>query len=385
MDVLVADDNEANRKLLRSYLSVQGFNVLEAHTGELAVEMYRKHQPDVVLMDIMMPGMGGYDAANAIKECSSEEVYTPLIYVTALKPEDAMTKALESGGDDFVTKPIDFGILISKINAHLRIRDEHQKLVEANASLKQHNLRLTQENELVEHIFNNALGMSFLDERFIRYRITPASVFNGDILLVEKKPDGSVCALLGDFTGHGLSAAIGTLPVVKVFFTMVRKGLGIEKIAKELNDTIKMLLPTNMFLCACVLEMNCNLKNMSVWAGGLPPMILYDAQKGDFKEINTQHMPLGILSPDEFDSNIVSMDMDEDQKLYLYTDGITEAKNASDEMYGVERLQNVFKENPSDPFKALVENHRQYLGESQQNDDMTLVELSYDQSLLCIE
>jgi len=382
MDVLVADDNEANRKLLRSYLSVQGFNVLEAHTGELAVEMYKKHQPDVVLMDIMMPGMGGYDAATAIKSCSSEDVYTPLIYVTAMKPEDAMTKALSAGGDDFVTKPIDFGILISKINAHLRIREAHQKLAEANKELRQYNQMLTRENELVEHIFKNALSMSFLDDRFIRYRITPASAFNGDILLVEKKPDGNVCVLLGDFTGHGLSAAIGTLPVVKVFFTMVRKGLAIEKIIQELNDTIKMLLPTNMFLCASLLELNISTRNMSVWAGGLPPMLLHDSKTGDVKEVKTQHMPLGILSSDEFESDTLSIDMADTQKLFLYTDGVTEAKNTLGEMYGVERLENIFKENQADPFEALIEDHRHYLGDSQQGDDMTLVELSCDQSLL---
>lgn len=222
MKILIVDDNRANRKLLESYFSASNYNVIEADDGTVAVERYREHQPDIVLMDIMMPNMDGYEAAKQIKALAGE-VYVPVIYVTALKPEVALTEAIEAGGDDFISKPINFEILKAKLEAHLRIREASEKMLDMYDQLQQHNQRMQQENDLVEHIFNNALSKSYLDESFIRYHISSVSAFNGDLLLAEKRADGSTCVLMGDFTGHGLCAAVGSLPVIKVFFTMVKK------------------------------------------------------------------------------------------------------------------------------------------------------------------
>ncbi len=377
MEVLVVDDNEANRKLLQGMLTELGFEVRLASSGADAIELFAEHSPDIVLMDIMMPGMSGYDASAKIKQFNPD-VYTPLIFVTALKPEDAMAKAVEAGGDDFITKPINFEILQSKLNAHVRIREASEKLHLVNQQLNEHNQYMAREHELVEHIFNNALNKSFIDERFIRFHISPASAFNGDILLVGKKADGKICVLLGDFTGHGLSAAIGSLPVVKVFFTMVQKGLDISMLAEELNATIKMLLPGNMFFCASIIEMDGANKTLSYWSGGLPPMLLFDQVSGKVSEIKGQHMPLGILSRNSFESDIESIEVVDGQKLYLYTDGVTEAKNEPGEMYGRERLIAQFKVDVDDVFELLHRDHLKFVGDAEQDDDMTLIELNWD-------
>ncbi len=167
MKILIVDDNRANRKLLASYFSADDYAVIEADDGRVAVEHYREHQPDIVLMDIMMPNMDGYEAAQQIKELAGH-AYVPVIYVTALKPEVALTEAIESGGDDFISKPINFEILQAKLDAHLRIRKASEKMLEMNEQLQKHNRRMQQENDLVEHIFNNALSKSYLDESFIR-------------------------------------------------------------------------------------------------------------------------------------------------------------------------------------------------------------------------
>ena len=377
MNILVVDDNSANRKLLNTYLTVQGFSVHEADNGEEAIELFSETQPDLVLMDVMMPGIGGYEASKTIKSDSSD-VYVPIIYVTALKPEDAMKEALVAGGDDFVTKPINFEILISKINAHLRIRESSFKLAQANAQLTEYNQRLVRENDLVEHIFNNALKKSYFDDSFIQYHLSPMSAFNGDVLLSEKKPNGNVCVLVGDFTGHGLSAAIGTLPIIKVFFTMVRKGLGLEEIAKELNDTIKLLLPVNIFLCASLIELNGESKKISYWSGGLPPMLLHDHRNNTVDQILSSHMPFGILPNKKFISDITDIEVSDNQKLYIYTDGIIEARNQAGEMYSLNRLLDVFSETDADAFNNIISQHQVFMGENQQDDDMTIIELSCD-------
>jgi serine phosphatase RsbU (regulator of sigma subunit) len=340
--------------------------------------MYEELHPDLVLMDILMPDMDGFDAATRIKRISSD-VYTPLIYVTALHPEEAMKKAVDAGCDDFVTKPIKFEILISKINAHLRIKEAYEKLAEANEELTKHNQRLTREHEIVEHIFNNALGNSFLDERFIRYHMTSVSAFNGDILLVDRKPDGNICVLLGDFTGHGLAAAVGSLPAVKVFFTMVKKGMPLEEIVAELNATMKMLLPTNMFLCASLIELDGNNGSVAVWSGGLPPLMVFNAASEELKQVKGDYMPLGIVEPDSLVTELTRLQLQKGDRIYVYTDGIPDARNSQGEIYGQVRLEEAVRDGGERAFERILEDHMAYMERSENADDTSLVELNCDE------
>jgi CheY-like chemotaxis protein len=375
MDVLVVDDKDTNRKLLRSMLAIKGYNVIEADSGSSAISLFQQHHPAIVLMDIMMPDMNGYEATHRIK-MASDQAYTPVIFVTALKPEEAIKKATEAGGDDFVCKPINFEILDSKINAHMRIRELNQKLSQANRELTEYNHRLQQEHEIVEHIFSNALKYSWLDQNFIRYYVSPVSAFNGDVLLAERKPDGGLCVLLGDFTGHGLPAAMGTLPVVKAFFTMVRKGIAVSEIAAELNATLKMLLPGNMFCSAIILDMDRTATQMTIWSGGLPEMILHDPDTSTTKRIECQHMPLGILAAHEFEKDVTKIPLTPGSRFYIYTDGIIETENARGERYGIERMTNIIASNPAGSFDALLADHNLFHTDSNQQDDLTLVEIN---------
>lgn len=375
MNVLVVDDKETNRKILRSMLNAKGYNVVEAEDGAAAVSLFKEQHPDIVLMDIMMPGMNGYDATTQIKSISGD-TYTPVIYVTALKPEEAISRATEAGGDDFVSKPVNFEILESKIHAHLRIRDFNEKLNQANAKLRLHNQRVQQEHEIVEHIFRNALKYSWLDQRYIRYHVSSVSAFNGDVLLAERRPDGGMCILLGDFTGHGLPAAMGTLPVVKTFFTMVRKNIGVADIAGELNATLKMLLPGNMFCSAALVEIDKAATQLTIWSGGLPPMILHNPREGRAASYECQHMPLGILSADEFEKDVLQLPLVHGSRFYLYTDGIVETANTRGERYGMERMTHILAANPANGFDALQQDITQFRGNLDQEDDLTLVELN---------
>ena len=162
MKILVVDDIASNRNLLRQMLSRLGYEVLEAVSGIAAVEIVETEVVDMVLMDIMMPDMDGYEAASRIKKIAGEQ-YIPIIFVTALKEEDALSSALEAGGDDFITKPINFGVLESKIYAHKRIKALNGELLEKNKQLEKYNYCLQREQLLIEHFFDNATRRSEID------------------------------------------------------------------------------------------------------------------------------------------------------------------------------------------------------------------------------
>jgi serine phosphatase RsbU (regulator of sigma subunit) len=374
--ILVVDDIEANRILLRRTLTtISSYQVFEAAGGSEALQVFEKETPDLILMDINMPGMDGYQVTSKIKSLIGDN-YVPVIFVTALSSNDSLATALASGGDDFISKPFDVGLLESKINAHLRIRELNQQLSNKNEQLVHHNQILSHEHELINHFFENALKKSFLDKDVIRYHISPMSAFNGDLLLVERGPQGGIYLLLGDFTGHGLTAAMGTLPTAMIFFKMVSKGAAIDDIAHELNHQLNSLLPCGMFLTASLLEINPRGDTMSLWMGGMPESY-WIGKNGKLKGLlHSKHMPIGILDDDEFEADVEILSVEHGDKIYLYSDGIPEAQRSDGEIFGNDRLTKILTTQTEDRFAQVLSELNSFTGSTDQNDDITLVEMT---------
>ena len=370
--ILVVDDIQTNRKLLRQMLQVlKVYTVCEAIDGKDAISVYESENPDLILMDINMPKMNGYESAAHIKKLAGDN-YTPIIFVTALDTDVTHINALFSGGDDFIGKPFNVDVLQSKIKAHLRIRELNQQLTERNS-------QLLHEHDLVEHFFESALKKSFLDDNIIKYHMSPMSTFNGDLFLVERGPNGGIYLLMGDFTGHGLTAAMGTLPTAMIFFKMAKKGLSINDITRELNCQLNLLMPTGMFLAATLLELNPRGDIMSLWSGGLPDSYWFD-QSGEMKgTIKSQHMPLGILKDTSFDDSVITFNMNKGDKVYFYSDGITEANSPEGEMFGCDRLKDVMVNNSTNRFEMILQEFLSFTNIQDQNDDITLIEMTCDE------
>lgn len=377
MQILIVDDKEVNRNLLNQILTKMGYSILEASDGNVAIDAIKNHTIDLVLMDIMMPGMNGFDAAKNIKQLVGEK-YLPIIYVTALSENDALETALAAGGDDFICKPVNFAILESKIKAHIRIRNLTEQIQSHNQQLLKHNQHLAREQELVAYFFDNALKQSYLDPRCIKHHVSPISAFNGDILFVTQRPVGGLYVLIGDFTGHGLSAAMGTLPVAQTFFQCTKKSLSIAEIAREINHHLYTLLPIDMFLAATLVEIPAAGENISIWSGGMPDAYIVNNKKEKIKSVRAQHMPLGVLNKEEFDMSVQLYRLSAGDKLYFSTDGIIESTNDGGEMFGETRLSELFQNYDNDAFEQVLDTFRNFCDGNQQEDDITFIEINCD-------
>jgi two-component system, HptB-dependent secretion and biofilm response regulator len=367
--ILIVDDIESNRKLLRQMLSaLKVYDVVEASNGLDAISVFESEDPDLILMDINMPELNGYESATRIKKLTGFN-YVPIIFVTALNTEITHTNALFSGGDDYLSKPFNIEVLESKMKAHLRIRD-------LNKQLNEKNIQLAHEQELIEHFFESALQQSFINENIIKYHMSPMSTFNGDLLLIERGPQGGMYLLMGDFTGHGLTAAMGTLPAAMIFFKMAKRGLSVSEIVRELNYQLNKLMPVGMFLAASLLELNASGDILSVWMGGMPESY-WLGLSGELKDvIHSRHMPLGILKDKDFDSEVSIYSVEKEDKIYLYSDGLTEAANSIGEMYGSARLKDVMINNKENRFESILNEFQSYTDVHDQSDDITLVEMT---------
>ena len=375
--ILVVDDIVTNRLILNQTLLAfdEHYEVVEATNGKEAIEQFKKEKPDLILMDIMMPEMDGKEATTIIKENMGSE-HVPIIFVTALDSDESLATALSSGGDDYVSKPFNLDVLKSKINAQLRIRELTQQINKKNESLLAVNNKLIHEKNIIQHFFENALKQSFLDEKIIKYHMSSMSAFNGDLLLVERAPNGGFYLVMGDFSGHGLTAAMGTLPVAMIFFKMVSESRSVGDIAFEINSQLKKLMPSGMFFAATILELNRTGTTMSVWMGGMPENYWF-SNDGELKGlIHSQHMPLGILENDEFNPLIQTFSVESEDKIYLYSDGIIEAKNLSGELFGSDKLKDILTLNRKSRFEKTLQSFVGFTGIDNQNDDITFVELN---------
>lgn len=131
--ILCTDDEELNLCLLEGILTSNGYSVLQARTGDLALELIESQPPDLVLLDIMMPGMDGFEVCRRIKN-NSRSRQLPVIMITSLSDRDSRIKGIEAGAEDFTSKPFDKGELLARIKMLLRLKGLNDRLIHAYAN-----------------------------------------------------------------------------------------------------------------------------------------------------------------------------------------------------------------------------------------------------------
>lgn len=378
MKILLVDDVSTNRKLLRWMLEESDHDIIEASNGEEGLAFFYTEKPDLILLDIVMPGIDGYEVARIIKKYTGD-AYIPIIFITAINDDDALTKCLACGGDDFLSKPFNEAILKAKINAHARIQDLNNQVNQKNAALLYHQSLIQREHEIVEHVFKSALSENFYDSGLVNFYLSPMSKFNGDVFLVAPNPSGGIYVMLGDFTGHGLSAAIGALPLSRTFFSMTRKGLAIGDIAKEMNGLIIALLPDYMFCAATLLELNAKGDEVIVWCGGLPSAVVTTDAGHVQQTLESIHPPLGVIEQDQFKRDVYTLKLKQGSRIYLHSDGITESKNPQGDMLGEDNFHAMIctaaAQRSDDRISYITDQLFEYSNTQRQDDDISLIEI----------
>lgn len=377
LKILIADDSNSDRLLLKAIVLRQGHIPVLAADGIEAIEVFKREKPDIILLDALMPRLDGFETAKYIKAHSGDN-FIPIIFLTSLSEADSLARCLEVGGDDFLTKPYNNIILKAKIHAFKRMLTMHLTLQQQRDQIASHNERLVREQEVAKLTFDKIAHEGSLNAPNIRYRLSPMAIFNGDVLLAALRPNGNLCVLLGDFTGHGLAAAIGAMPLSQTFYSMVAKGFSISDMLVEINHKLKEILPVGVFCCAVVMDMDFNGKQIEVWNGGMPDCYLYHPKRASIATISSTHVALGILPASQFAVETTMHRMDDGDRLYLWSDGIIEAENAHNEMFGEQRLKKVFKNNQRpynlyDEINAAVDG---FIAHSNSSDDLSIAEIT---------
>ena len=376
LKILIVDDDPDSRALLRRFLKGEGFEIFSAEDGREGVERFKEVRPDIVLMDVMMPVMDGYEAARAIKAAAGER-FVPVIFLTAVHDEKALARCVEYGGDDFLTKPYSRVILQAKIEALRRVRGLYRTLQAQRDELARHENRLRREQELAERVFSRIMTRGRVEAHNIRYLSQPAAISNGDLLLADRNEDGHQYVLLGDFTGHGLSAAMGALPVSQLFHRQVAEGAGVKEMVLALNEAVREVLPTGMFFAAALLEYIPEGMTVTLWSGGLPEALFYHGAAGDgrLERFSSRNLPMGVVGSAEMEPEVEVLRVARGDRFYLYSDGVIEARSEAEDLFGEERLEACLTGDPDGFFDGIVTTLERFRGEHLQEDDISLLEL----------
>jgi len=378
LTILVADDDVTNRTILRSILAKDGFRVRLAANGREAVECFAEHAPDLVLMDVMMPGMDGYEATRRIKQTAGDR-FVPVLFLTGVTDEQALTQCISCGGDGFLTKPYSRTLLRAHLAAHIRLRALYAEIKAQKDELTYHQRRQRLEHEIASEVIAKAINAESLDIDSIRYLLCPSETFNGDLLLAAQSPSGGLNVFLGDFTGHGLPAAVGAIPTSQIFYTMTAKGCSVREIVCEINRKMRQMLPTGFFCAASVAEIDPAHDMLTIWNGGNPDVLVRDRRGRIRERFPPGSLPLGVVDNEELDTRLSVVALEKGDRIYVASDGVLDAPDPKGRFFGAERYERCL--DPSVPvdgtFDRLLDAIAEFRDGAPQHDDITLIEVAY--------
>ncbi|WP_156802265.1 SpoIIE family protein phosphatase [Leeia oryzae] len=376
MTILVVDDDRMIRMLLRRFLESCEHRVVEASSGEEAIACLAEANPDIVLMDMVMPGMDGIETAREIKRIRDER-WIPVIFLTALDNEADLVAALSGGGDDYLTKPVNFPILRAKLSAFERSVSLNKRVHEQSAELARYQDRSREELRVAKHLMGRIVNGDKLADPFLSYWTSAAEYLSGDLLAAARTPGDVLYVMLADGVGHGLTASLNVLPVTQPFYTMTAKGFSIVEIAREINSKVRQLLPRDRFISAVLVSVDMITNRLEVWNGGIPKVYVLNQQGKVLQEFSSKHLPLGILSESMFDSKVEAMSITEDIRVLMYSDGLVEAEGEGNMLYGQERLLTAFASAQSgQETTAIQDSIVDHLQGRAHHDDISLVVLN---------
>lgn len=373
LTVLVVDDVENNLALLSRLVSRLGHKVVSARDGMEAVARFRQCAPDLILMDIRMPVMDGFQTTAEIRALQGTR-WVPVIYVTAHDVEGGLVQAIEAGGDDYLTKPISAELLRAKLRAAARALSLQRENARQRAALEHYFRAAEEEQKVASHLMQRLVQTDMLSDQAIEYRIAPASHLSGDVIAAARTPGNVLHVLVADGTGHGLVASLGVMPVVQPFYAMTQKGYGLPTIVREVNRRVREWLPVGRFVAAALVAIDPREGVLCVWNGGIPPLVALDGDGREVQRFHSKHLPLGVLDEVELEDAIERCTLPAGAQVIACSDGVVEAKNVNGEEFGIDRLVRIAAAAPGHArMAALNAALDAHLAGRSAHDDLSLV------------
>jgi serine phosphatase RsbU (regulator of sigma subunit) len=376
--VLVVDDAPANLQVVRSILK-EDFKIRVATSGAKALELVKtKPQPDLILLDVTMPEMDGYEVCEILK-ATPESRDIPVIFLTGKTEADDETKGFEVGAVDYIHKPFSPAVVKARVHTHLVLREAREQLAR-QLLLINSELEMAREIQLsiLPHETPEIQGLE------IAARYIPMSSVAGDFYDFIVVDDKHVGILVADVSGHGLPAAL--------IASMLKVALPAQ--SPHACDPARVLAGLNQSLCgkfkhhfvtAVYVFVDMEKNSMSYAGAGHPPLLLWRMSTQSASEVVENGLLLGLFPEEPY--SVVEIPVEPGDKVLLYTDGILETRSPSKQEFGVDLFKGFLESNhnlKADVFadsllEELLSWSEQLKGNGQE-DDITLLVIDFQSS-----
>jgi len=376
--ILVVDDIPQNVRLLELNLRAEGYRFVAAYSGQEALEKIEAEHPDLVLLDVMMPGMDGYEVCRRLRQDKKTRAL-PIVMITAHEQgAERKMEAVDAGADDFIGKPFERHEVLLRVRSLLRVKLLHDELFRANQRLED---ELAMAREVQQAFLPNEYpdipGLEFA------HKYIPTFAVGGDFFDVKERSPGVVEIFISDVMGHGPQAAMIT-GVVKTLLTQLSSRLaGPGYLLSQINEHFHSLMLSGglpMFVTAfCIVIDTMNRKYIYSNAGHPAPFLMQNQLSQMGKLVNEPGPALGMV-PNTFYENH-ERELESGEMLFLYTDGLEELPDTDNVQFGVEELQRAILNNMHLPPHSFVE-ALMYAADAFSDglaspDDITLLAVSY--------
>jgi sigma-B regulation protein RsbU (phosphoserine phosphatase) len=387
---VLVDDNRDNLRILYETLDNRGYDLRVAANGEKALEVAKSVRPDLMLLDIMMPVVDGYEVCRQMKAdpATSE---TAVIFLSALDDTQAKVRGLELGAVDFISKPFQAAEVVARVSTHLTVQQLRQQLVRRNKELEEANRRIQDDLAAAASIQKAMLPQEAPNtERLqVAWHYRPCDELAGDCLNIYPLDDHRTCVFVCDVEGHGVRAALRSVSIMHslmprgdgsaMLFGTDRGNLYSPKtVAERLNTYFEVRGEHDRMFTLLYGIVDTEAATFTYVSAGHPgPM---HVRRGEsVKTLESTDPPVGILPGHSFTEHVVECKTGD--RLLLYSDCLYEQFNQDEEAFGFPRIESALDSGWALQLPQLVEDlSNQVLswsGTESLGDDLSILALEW--------
>ncbi len=372
--ILVVDDSPVNLRLVVRTLEGRGYRLLAAKNGRAALDIARRVHPDLILLDVMMPELDGFEVCRALKgDPGTRDAI--VVFLSALGEVTDKVTGLELGASDYITKPIQPEEVIARVANHVARQQLEREVRRSRDRLER---ELASAGEMQRRILPAALPKG-MGATFAAYYRTSLYA-GGDYYDVFALPDGQFGVIVADVSGHGAPSAIVMAMIRAAVHAFPGFACDPAEMIRYLNRHFEFLWESPMFATALSALVDPREPSVTIaCAGHPPPLLLRDGRVSVLGVDATMPILLMELTrvPD------VRHPLHQGDRLLFYTDGVTERTDTTDDMFELPRLIEALERSaslaPADQVQAIVADLDAFAGDHEPDDDQTLLLIAIEE------
>jgi phosphoserine phosphatase RsbU/P len=389
--ILIVDDVPRNLQVVGKILDQNNYEVAVADNAKAALDILQNINPDLILLDIMMPDMDGYELCGLIKKQDNLR-NIPVIFLTAQTDVDDIVKGFEAGGVDYITKPFNFREFLIRIKNHLDLKNAREQIEKNSKIIHEFNellIRSNQDKDKYLDMINNELESaaeyvsSLLPSPINTGKIKtdwifiPSQRLGGDSFGYRQIDKDNFMVYLLDVCGHGIRSALHSVTILNVlnYGTLAKTDFkNPEEVLYSLNNMFQMSEHNNLFFSIWYGVFNKKERKLNYAGAGHPPALLFN-KEGEVTNLYSRNKMMGVIP--NYDMRSTEIEINEKSEMYIYSDGAYEILKPDGKHWSVEGFTNIVRDSVKngENIRYVYDECRRINGDENLSDDFSLLKV----------